>query len=76
MRAVGHPAWCYAVGVTTLGAMFADFCGVERNRFSFERVEWRLVPEHVQEGPFYPTSTPIQIWRIARGQNTNNLFAV
>lgn len=53
---------------------FLNAC--ERNRFSFERVEWRLVPEHVQEGPFYPTSTPIQIWRIARGQNTNNLFAV
>ncbi|XP_014561268.1 hypothetical protein COCVIDRAFT_22622 [Bipolaris victoriae FI3] len=48
----------------------------ERNRFSFERIEWRLVPEHIQEGPFYPTSTPIQIWRIASGQSTNNLFAV
>ncbi|KAJ5056653.1 putative methyltransferase-domain-containing protein [Bipolaris maydis] len=53
---------------------FLNAC--ERNRFSFERVEWQLVPEHVQEGPFYPTSTPIQIWRIARGQNTNNLFGV
>ncbi|KAL6705140.1 hypothetical protein ACN47E_007245 [Coniothyrium glycines] len=43
---------------------FLNTC--KRNAFSFERLGFPPVPEHLQEGPFYPASTPIQIWRITR----------
>lgn len=42
----------------------ADFCGVGRNGFNLELLDFPLVPESQQEGPFYPTSTPIQIWKV------------
>ena len=53
----------------------ADFCGVERDRFCLELVNFHSVPEHLQDGPFYPTSTPIQIWRITTPLPTQNPFA-
>ncbi|ORX96440.1 putative methyltransferase-domain-containing protein [Clohesyomyces aquaticus] len=37
-----------------------------RNGFSLELVEFPLVPEHLQEGPFYSITPPIQIWRITQ----------
>jgi len=55
--------------------LLLTFCGVERNGFSFAQVEFPPVPEHHQVGPFYPTSTPIQIWRITRGQAGGDPFA-
>ncbi|KAF2112661.1 putative methyltransferase-domain-containing protein [Lophiotrema nucula] len=52
---------------------FLNAC--RRNRFDLELVEFPLLPEHLQTGPFYPTSTPIQIWRITRPQPPVDLFA-
>ncbi|KAF1834894.1 hypothetical protein BDW02DRAFT_316006 [Decorospora gaudefroyi] len=48
----------------------------ERNGFDFEQVDFPPVPEYLQEGPFYPTSTPIQIWCITRRQAAEDAFAV
>lgn len=59
-----------------LGELVADFCGVERNGFSFEQIEFPPVPERLQEGPFYPTSTPIQIWHITRRQAAADPFGL
>jgi hypothetical protein len=52
-----------------------DTCGLERNGFSLELLDFPPVPEDLQEGPFYPTSTPIQIWQITRPQGSNGLFS-
>lgn len=59
-----------------IGRVVADFCGVGRNRFSFEQVDCPPVPEHQQKGPFYPTSTPIQLWRVTRGRYMDDAFSV
>jgi len=48
------------------GCGVADLCGVGRNRLCFERVDFPPVPEDEQDGPFYPTSTPLQIWCLTR----------
>ncbi|EOA83430.1 uncharacterized protein SETTUDRAFT_94396 [Exserohilum turcica Et28A] len=53
---------------------FLDAC--KRNRFSLEPIDCPLVPEDDQEGPFYPTSTPIQMWCITRGQAADDPFGV
>ncbi|KAF2819360.1 hypothetical protein CC86DRAFT_375201 [Ophiobolus disseminans] len=52
---------------------FLDAC--ERNSFSLGQVEFPPVPEYHQVGPFYPTATPIQIWRITRHQTSGDPFA-
>ncbi|KAF1941915.1 hypothetical protein EJ02DRAFT_454752 [Clathrospora elynae] len=54
--------------------IFLNAC--KRNNFSFERLDFPPVPEHLQDGPFYPTLPPIQIWRITRRQAAEDLFAV
>ncbi|KAH9867898.1 hypothetical protein IAQ61_007202 [Plenodomus lingam] len=46
---------------------FLNAC--KRNRFCVEPLDFPPVPEHLQDGPFYPTTTPIQIWGITRQQN-------
>lgn len=43
---------------------FLNAC--RRNRLCFERVDFPPVPEDEQDGPFYPTSTPLQIWCLTR----------
>ncbi|KAH6625695.1 putative methyltransferase-domain-containing protein [Boeremia exigua] len=43
---------------------FLNAC--RRNGFRFEQVGFPPLPESEQRGPFYPTSTPIQIWRITK----------
>ncbi|KAI4653007.1 uncharacterized protein J4E78_007836 [Alternaria triticimaculans] len=53
---------------------FLNAC--RRNRFSFEQVDCPPVPEHQQKGPFYPTSTPIQLWRVTRGRYMDDAFSV
>ncbi|KAF2270224.1 hypothetical protein CC78DRAFT_574354 [Lojkania enalia] len=45
-----------------------------RYGFKSELVDFAPVPRHVQDGPFYPTATPIQIWRISRPQRPRDLF--
>ncbi|KAF2742880.1 hypothetical protein M011DRAFT_255117 [Sporormia fimetaria CBS 119925] len=45
---------------------FLNAC--RRNQFDMELLDFALVPEPAQEGPFYPTSTPIPIWRITKAQ--------
>ncbi|KAF2653222.1 hypothetical protein K491DRAFT_705981 [Lophiostoma macrostomum CBS 122681] len=44
---------------------FLNAC--RRHWFGLEQVDYPLTPERLQEGPFYPTMTPIQIWRITIG---------
>ncbi|KAF2126107.1 hypothetical protein P153DRAFT_369462 [Dothidotthia symphoricarpi CBS 119687] len=53
---------------------FLNAC--KRNSFSSERIDVSPVPEHMQEGPFYSSSAPIQIWRIARQHAAEDPFAV
>jgi hypothetical protein len=48
--------------------------GQGRNGFSADQVEFPPVPEHLQEGPFYATSIPLQIWRITMHQAVENPF--
>ncbi|OAK97144.1 hypothetical protein IQ06DRAFT_296350 [Phaeosphaeriaceae sp. SRC1lsM3a] len=48
----------------------------KRNGFSFAQVDCPTVPEHNQDGPFFPTSTPIQIWCITKGQASADPFAI
>ncbi|KZM26878.1 hypothetical protein ST47_g1966 [Ascochyta rabiei] len=43
---------------------FLNAC--RRNGFRFEQLGFPPIPEPSQAGPFYPTSTPIQIWRITK----------
>ncbi|KAF1970726.1 hypothetical protein BU23DRAFT_648864 [Bimuria novae-zelandiae CBS 107.79] len=52
---------------------FLNTC--RRNRFTLEQIDFAPVPEHLQEGPFYPTATPIQIWRITRVHTARDPFA-
>ncbi|KAH7067770.1 putative methyltransferase-domain-containing protein [Paraphoma chrysanthemicola] len=52
---------------------FLNAC--KRNSFSFKQLDFAPVPEHHQIGPFYPTSTPIQIWHITRGEVKEDPFA-
>ena len=61
--------------ITTLGELSADFCGVERSGFTSEQVDFAPVPEHRQDGPFYSTSTPMEIWRITSRQAAADPFA-
>ncbi|KAH9866662.1 hypothetical protein J1614_008355 [Plenodomus biglobosus] len=53
---------------------FLNAC--KRNRFCFEQLDFPLVPEYLQNGPFYPTATPIQIWCITRQQPAKDAFAI
>ncbi|KAF2730681.1 hypothetical protein EJ04DRAFT_473350 [Polyplosphaeria fusca] len=53
---------------------FLDAC--RRNGFSLGLIEFPPVPESLQEGPFYPTMTPIQIWRITRHEKSIDPFVV
>jgi hypothetical protein len=53
----------------------ADFCGVGRNRFTLQQIDFAPLPESLQDGPFYPTATPIQIWRITRAHTAQDPFA-
>ncbi|KAF2678220.1 hypothetical protein K458DRAFT_464154 [Lentithecium fluviatile CBS 122367] len=46
-----------------------------RNRFNLDLLDFPPRPEHLQDGPFYPTSTPIQIWSITRSQEPSDVFA-
>ncbi|KAF2191476.1 hypothetical protein K469DRAFT_656402 [Zopfia rhizophila CBS 207.26] len=52
---------------------FQNVC--RRNGFSLEDMDVQPVPEQLQDGPFYPTSTPIQIWRITRRHPSQAPFA-
>ncbi|KAF2027597.1 hypothetical protein EK21DRAFT_71607 [Setomelanomma holmii] len=52
---------------------FLNAC--KRNGFSFKQIDFAAVPERHQVGPFYPTSTPIQIWHITRGRVREDAFA-
>ncbi|CAO2651536.1 Nn.00g041060.m01.CDS01 [Neocucurbitaria sp. VM-36] len=52
---------------------FLNAC--RRNGFSFEQIDFPPVPEHLQDGPFYPTCTPIRIWRITKRQAAKDPFA-
>ncbi|KAF2277924.1 uncharacterized protein EI97DRAFT_374076 [Westerdykella ornata] len=45
---------------------FLNAC--KRNCFGLQVLDFPLVPEGTQDGPFYPTSTPIQIWRVTGAQ--------
>ncbi|KAF2875301.1 putative methyltransferase-domain-containing protein [Massariosphaeria phaeospora] len=55
---------------------FEAFChACKRNGFRLELLDFPPVPEHLQDGPFYPTSTPIQIWRITRSLPAQNPFS-
>lgn len=60
------PYFALFVGYVTSAPHFADFCGVERNGLTLEQLDFPLVPGGHQDGPFYPTSTQIQIWHITR----------
>lgn len=51
-------------------------CGVARNDFTFVQVDFPAIPEHAQLGPFYPTSTPIQIWRVTKTKTSGDPFAL
>ncbi|KAF2477558.1 uncharacterized protein BDR25DRAFT_299453 [Lindgomyces ingoldianus] len=46
-----------------------------RNGFNLELTKFPPVPEHLQEGPFYSTTTPIQIWQISRSQPSRDPFS-
>ncbi len=50
--------------------------GVDRNGLRFDEVDFPARPEHLQDGPFYPTWTPIKIWCITRSQADGELFGV
>ncbi|KAL1605251.1 hypothetical protein SLS60_004795 [Paraconiothyrium brasiliense] len=52
---------------------FLNAC--RRNRFTLQQIDFAPLPESVQDGPFYPTATPIQIWRITRAHTTLDPFA-
>ncbi|KAJ4363563.1 hypothetical protein N0V83_009859 [Neocucurbitaria cava] len=52
---------------------FLNAC--RRNGFSFEQIDFPPVQEHLQGGPFYPTSVPIQIWRVTKRQAAKDPFA-
>lgn len=65
----------FRAGFATFRWAFADYCGVGRNRFTMDQVEFTARPDNLQDGPFYPTTTPIQIWRITRAQTAQDPFA-
>ncbi|KAF1927389.1 uncharacterized protein M421DRAFT_101795 [Didymella exigua CBS 183.55] len=48
---------------------FLNAC--RRNGFKFEQLGFPPIPEPEQAGPFYPTSTPIQIWRVTKPQTAH-----
>ncbi|KAJ4355855.1 uncharacterized protein N0V89_003876 [Didymosphaeria variabile] len=52
---------------------FLNAC--RRNRFTLQQIDFAPLPEPLQDGPFYPTATPIQIWRITRAHTTQDPFA-
>ncbi|KAF1997102.1 hypothetical protein P154DRAFT_441978 [Amniculicola lignicola CBS 123094] len=53
--------------------IFENAC--RRNGFSLELIDFPPVPEHLQNGPFYPTSPPMQIWQITRKQTAQDPFS-
>ncbi|KAH3942489.1 hypothetical protein HBH53_185900 [Parastagonospora nodorum] len=53
---------------------FLNAC--KRSGFNFAQVDFPAVPEHQQMAPFYPHSTPIQIWCITRSQAEQDPFAI
>ncbi|KAF9737569.1 hypothetical protein PMIN01_05348 [Paraphaeosphaeria minitans] len=46
-----------------------------RNRFRLQQMDFAAQAESLQDGPFYPTSTAIQIWRITRAHTGLDPFA-
>ncbi|KAL5379155.1 hypothetical protein DPSP01_008604 [Paraphaeosphaeria sporulosa] len=52
---------------------FLNAC--RRNRFTLQQIDFATQPESLQDGPFYPTSTAIQIWRITRAHTAQDPFA-
>ncbi|KAJ4986439.1 hypothetical protein SVAN01_08131 [Stagonosporopsis vannaccii] len=63
-----NPALVVLISATIRNeATFETFLNAcRRNGFRFEQVGFPPTPEPEQAGPFYPTSTPIQIWRITK----------
>ncbi|KAF1917318.1 putative methyltransferase-domain-containing protein [Ampelomyces quisqualis] len=53
---------------------FLGACG--RNGFTIAQVDFPAVPEDQQKGPFYRTTSPIQIWRITKGSGAKDSSAV
>lgn len=53
---------------------FQNAC--KRNGFSLDLVDFPQVPEYLQDGPFYPTSIPIQIWQITRRGECRDGFSL
>lgn len=53
---------------------FVNACS--RNRFSTEDINFPTIPEDLQAGPFYPTTTPIRILRITRFEGPRDTFSV
>ncbi|KAL5117589.1 hypothetical protein ACEQ8H_004482 [Pleosporales sp. CAS-2024a] len=52
---------------------FLNTC--RRSGFSLALVDFPAVPEHQQVGPYYPTSTRINIFSITKGQASEDPFA-
>ncbi|KAH7408555.1 putative methyltransferase-domain-containing protein [Phaeosphaeria sp. MPI-PUGE-AT-0046c] len=48
----------------------------KRNGFNIVQLDFPTVPEHHQDGPFFPTHTPIQIWCITIGRASKNPFSI
>jgi predicted nicotinamide N-methyase len=53
---------------------FQNTCS--RNRFHLESINFEPVAEELQDGPFYPTGTRIQIWRIIRSEPPHDHFSI
>ncbi|KAF2248224.1 hypothetical protein BU26DRAFT_329496 [Trematosphaeria pertusa] len=53
---------------------FLNSC--KRNGFSVALIDFPPTPAHLQDGPFYPTPTPIQIWQITRHRPSGDPFAL
>lgn len=53
---------------------FVNACS--RNRFSTEDINFPTIPEDLQAGPFYPTTTPIRLLRITRPEGPRDPFSV
>lgn len=53
---------------------FLNACN--RNCFVMEDINFPTIPEELQDGPFYPTTTRIRILRITRSAGPQDLFSV
>jgi hypothetical protein len=71
----GSSSGCCETAALRHGRCVANICGVERNDFSCVRVDFPAVPENHQVGPFFPTTTPIQIWSVTKAQPGKDPFA-